>query len=365
MKKIIIILLLLFPFSAFAYSLDEIKNIEVKTKDHDNLDLIFAYSLDEIKKIEIKIKTKTYDGLTFYKLIDWNLNNKFKWNNDDKLDYYNKLISKIGNINNDLYKKLTIILVYWRNELKNKLISISDENHNLYSCTEKWQIIYTDSNWVEIARVSNTWATISWSPEKLTCEWNIILCGDWINSWYVLSACNVWSSKVWTWSSSYWKYFQWWENIAWDNSTSVWIENNCLWNRSSQTCWNSVLSSWEKLLPNKKIWWSDILYDWWDTRWPCPSWYRILSSLGRKNIYDYWWWSSMSSDKWIAISNSLLLPIAGYRSRFDGYMFHQEIFANYWSSSYGYNLFFHSSYIGPATINNEYYGFNVRCAKNK
>jgi len=99
MKKLLIVLFLLIPFSAFASSYEEIQNIE------------------------IKIKSKTYNWISLYNILDEAINKKSKWNQELKLKYYEKLIKKTENKSNDTYKKINTILKYWKGKISVKEIN--------------------------------------------------------------------------------------------------------------------------------------------------------------------------------------------------------------------------------------------------
>lgn len=109
MKKILLVLLLILPFSTFASSLDEVKNLK------------------------IEIKWKSINGLSLYYSIEKTLEKKTKWDNNKKLALYKKLLSQTEKSNNDIYKKLSIILNYWKNETQKEASKINEnlENNNI------------------------------------------------------------------------------------------------------------------------------------------------------------------------------------------------------------------------------------------
>lgn len=62
----------------------------------------------------------------------------------------------------------------------------------------------------------------------------------------------------------------------------------------------------------------------------------------------------------------LLIPAAGYRNNSNGSLTNVGSYGAYWSASpsggsFGYNLSFYSSYVGPSSTNYRANGFAVRC----
>ncbi|EKD25501.1 MAG: Cell wall/surface repeat protein, partial [uncultured bacterium (gcode 4)] len=101
--------------------------------------------------------------------------------------------------------------------------------------------------------------------------------------WKYWAACNVWASQpstayvasandstIWT-ETTNWKYFQWWENVAWDYDGWVTSTDNCTWNRDTQACGASALWAWSATVSDVTSGWVDRWNDWstTDTRWPC------------------------------------------------------------------------------------------------
>lgn len=150
MKNILFLLLLLFPF------------------------FTFASSLEEVQKVEIKLKTKTYNWLVLYTAIDKTLDKKTKWDNNKKLALYKKLLSQTEKSNKEIYKKLTIILKYWLNELEdfwnienfNWAINQINENNNT-----QWNSIQNaiDSN--QNSSISD-WTAYYWNEWVVKWQWN-------------------------------------------------------------------------------------------------------------------------------------------------------------------------------------------------
>lgn len=147
MKKLILVLLLILPFSTFASSLDEVQNLK------------------------IEIKWKSINWLSLYNSIEKTIEKKTKWDNNKKLALYKKLLSQTEKSNNDIYKKLSIILKYWKNKLENS-----------------WNI--KNSNWV-INQNNDTMNTqwnsiqnaINSNKNSSTSDWTAYYWNDWVVSW--------------------------------------------------------------------------------------------------------------------------------------------------------------------------------------
>ena len=249
----------------------------------------------------------------------------------------------------------------------------------LSNCTANWQIYYADSSWNKLATVTNAWVTtwVSWkSISDLTCAGHIIVC-SWNNAWYTLQACNLWSSTVWATNSSaaYWNYFQWWNNWwtpSWTLTPSTTPVNTISPTRywPGNYYYNTTFIWWAGLA---RYDWSSPQNDnlWWNTtntniarQWPCPTNYHVPTQPEWVAIHTAWWWWT----NWTNLSNTLKLPIAGYRDRRDGSMSSQGTFGYYWASSpyvtHGYSLLFRSTGIYPSNGDDRAYGFSVRCFKN-
>jgi surface protein len=244
----------------------------------------------------------------------------------------------------------------------------------IQNCTATWQIYYADASWNKLATVTNAWVA-TWETWKsitdLTCAWHIVVC-SWNTTWYTLQTCNLWSSIVWTGSTSYWNYFQWGRNkwfaygdtsqqpttIAW----TVWL------NAGTDTYW----FVWNSSLPSPYTWAnSDITNNWWETtntniarQWPCASGYHVPSQPEWGAIHSAWWWGADGP----TMQTALKIPFAGFRIRNNGAFFSGGSYGYYWSSSpngsYGYYLYFLSSNINPSYYDVRAYGFSVRCFKN-
>jgi prepilin-type N-terminal cleavage/methylation domain-containing protein len=245
----------------------------------------------------------------------------------------------------------------------------------LTNCTWSSQFIYTDATWIEIWRVNNAWTTISWNPLTLTCAWHIIVCtGN--NTWYVLQACNLWSSTVWATNTfaSYGNRYQWWRNkwFTWTVTQQATQIPNASYNPLNDTywfVWNSNLSSYriDWIVTQDDNLWGNTTNTSIARQWPCSIGYHVPSQPEWVAIHAIWWWGTTL---WTALSNTLKLPFAGRRVRDNGTMTGQGAFGGYWSSSpyesgtYGYYLYFFSTSLWPIDLHYRATGFSVRCIKN-
>lgn len=99
---------------------------------------------------------------------------------------------------------------------------------------------------------------------------------------YTIASCNVWATKAWTWSSSYWDYFtfrnakcaQWYHvpsQQEWFQATGAWMgwDNNWLYHQKRLNLpfaggWNNNKSTAGVIGKDWFYWSSDIYpYDWW------------------------------------------------------------------------------------------------------
>ncbi len=220
--------------------------------------------------------------------------------------------------------------------------------NSIASCPFAWQI------WVAIS--TYTWCNTA----------DIIVCsGVW--TWYTLSACNIWTTTAWTSATSYWQYFQWWNNfwslIWWTTSTSQ-------VNASTYWPWNYYSSS-----PNFIMWFSDWTNPqnnnlWWDTldntttrQWPCATWYHIPNQSEWAWVVSAGWWGT----SWLNMSNALKLPKAWLRNRSWAWAFEVGISWHYWSTTpYLTNANRLNFTDTTLLVNNfgRWHGFPIRCFKN-
>jgi len=203
---------------------------------------------------------------------------------------------------------------------------------------------------------------------------DIIVC-SWNQTWYTISACNVWATTASTdWTVSRWEYFQWWRNkwfAYWDTTQQSTQIANASYDPNNDTywfVWNSNLSSYRYdwiVDQDDNLWWNNS-WAWTDEQrqWPCPTWYHVPSQPEWSGIVTAWqWWSN-----WANMQTALKLPYAGFRHRNNGALINGGSYGYYWSSSpngtNGHYLYFYSSKITPSHFNSRVYGFFVRCFKN-
>ena len=240
----------------------------------------------------------------------------------------------------------------------------------LWLCWSNWQIIYTDDLGVEIWRVTNTWATISWNPWLLNINWHIIVC-SWVSTWFILKSVNEGASTTDILSlNSFWKLFQWWNNWWWNEwSVTTSSRQVCTnWSTTNVTTFVSWNDDWCTISNNDVWWWVSASVA--DDRWPCPDWYSVPSAQTWNSIYTAWWWSSLSSQRWLHFSRSLKIPFWWYRNYGDTLESQQGVLWYYWSntqwftSTQAFTLYMSNSSVTPAQSQARANWFSVRCIKN-
>jgi len=234
----------------------------------------------------------------------------------------------------------------------------------------KWQKPLT------IVSVPKLYPSCTWSGQIKTstntywsCDTaNIIVCSwDW--TWYEISACNVWTNIAWTWTASYWEYFQWWRNKWFPYSDTsqqpTQIQNYNANNDIYWFVWNNPLlnNDWIQT-PNLNLWWDN---SWNGTsvqrQWPCINWYHVPSISEWSWIHTAWLWWSNNVDSWINISNDLLLPMNQERYPWNGNMSNTNYW-NYWSSSPIKFMYFFDTQVLPFMNGVWASGYWIRCFKN-
>jgi len=250
----------------------------------------------------------------------------------------------------------------------------NDNFVNTTSSNDWWDII-TDWDITTACAWANTWDVVYESTNSsddtwLTCNYDIAVC-SWVWTWYIISACNLWATTVWTTSASYGLYYQWWNNhgstsSATTISTLAYTTWYGPWNYYSSTNFiNWSISNrydWA-IAQNDKLWWNTTNTS--EARqWPCPTWYHVPSQSEWSGIVTAWqWWTN-----WASMQTALKLPFAGLRSRGTGSFRNGGSQGYYWSSSpYSYNgyyLFFNSSDIIPSYATRRANGLSIRCFKN-
>ena len=193
--------------------------------------------------------------------------------------------------------------------------------------------------------------------------------GNWDSVWITIKAINEWTwlVKIWTWESSYWSYYQWWNNfpfswtVIWTTATTdaSWFGPASLYYYSGKFirtyAWDSS--------NNRNLWWgswdywsnNNWIYSWaywwfntWsftvinptDRKWMCDTWYHIPSAWEWNALLYLWMGKNLNSIAWVNssqeirknLSNDFYLPLAGYLSTNLNYSDRKK-YASYWSSS--------------------------------
>lgn len=182
----------------------------------------------------------------------------------------------------------------------------------------------------------------------------------------VWALCNVGATTAYAWWATNewnsWKFFQAWEDVAWDFSSSVGPVNNCSWNRDTQSCGASAVGTWQTSVSDTASNWTDRWSDWgWSTRWPCMSGYHVPSKA------EWTTANSIISNR-NTFYNTLKTPLSGGRGNSNGVMFSAWSYWYYWTSSpSGTNNYFFwidSWFTYPSSGYQRTYGFHVRCLKD-
>lgn len=218
------------------------------------------------------------------------------------------------------------------------------------NCVNSWDIITSAS-------------TVYWS-----CDSNdIVVCsGTW--TWYVLAACNIWTNISGTWASSYWNYFQWWNNYSfpqtWLTSSTTPVDASWYWpwNYYNNGVFINNNSNWSTVF-NSNLWGIDSFLAWWSIdksfmQWPCLSWYHVPIKSEWDWIISAWWFWDLDSFK-----NSLLLPSAWWLSWLNNMYLS---WTNYWMSNLDWSVN-NPHYLGGLntwTSQEESYWYPVRCFKD-
>ena len=265
-----------------------------------------------------------------------------------------------------------------------------------------------------------------------TAGWTITVYSQDKSYWITIQDKNLWATNV----GDYWDFYQWWNNHgnSWNSETVIQLldrndsyENHWYdwevkkfikiydiskydyWTETSWGNASTVYANWKW----NNLWWgwndnddSNItIVKWYDTvnhvatnvtwrQWPCPEWYHVPSAWEWQELMMLWCnansdicsWSVITTQNgeyartnylssngiWTAFSNDLQLPLAGYRSCYDGAFYGQGNYAFYWSSSprggsnpkYAWYLNSYSYYVNPSDSNVRAHGQSLRCFKN-
>ena len=232
---------------------------------------------------------------------------------------------------------------------------------------------------------------------------------------------NLWASIAWTWPTSYWYYFQRWNNHwnPWDSEKSdtllVWDDSyNNNWYDGIETRYilkNSIGDIWADNQHHINLWWgwndnedSDAtIVKWYDTinhvatnvenrQWPCPEWYHVPSAgewyelmmlrcslnsdtctgdvIQSYNL-DWWEWKKLVKNwMWWDFSNDLLLPSPWLRlSDNNGNFVMNGNVSQYWSSTSSETFLFFPKHYSPMqeikVVNSASAdAYPIRCFKN-
>jgi len=247
---------------------------------------------------------------------------------------------------------------------------------------------YTCNSWYSWSDCSilNPYASCIWTwqfIQSTTTYWScnstdIIVC-SWNWTWHIIAACNIWTNISWTWISSYWYYFQWWNNhpsLSWTTTTTTLANATWYgpWNYYSSTLfiiWSSSYAWDWTTVQNDNLWGS-----WWSyiqRQWPCENWYHLptinewASAIQNQGWCINWCWGS--DDLWDKLMNSLKLPRPWYIQRYNWKMTEISSFWYYWTSNpyatyYWWMIYFSDYYIWPWAWWNRANWYSVRCFKN-
>ncbi|MFB0965338.1 MAG: FISUMP domain-containing protein [Patescibacteria group bacterium] len=166
-------------------------------------------------------------------------------------------------------------------------------------------------------------------------------------------------------ASSAGMFFQWGENVAWDFSSGLTANNNCTWDRNSQSCGGmGPVSSWPSSVSDTTNGGSDRWYDWSanDKQGPCAPGYHVPTRTEWNAAI-----TAAGSNRNTLVS-TLKLPMAGYRKDIGTFTSNGNV-GQYWTSSPGSESTVGSYVnIGTSTIlagdNLRISGFSVRCIRN-
>jgi len=299
------------------------------------------------------------------------------------LSVYTWSLDKNSNDNDKKEAMVIILEAYTGSELKNE-IKYAHLLSKTWSEDLVWlfnTLILWDSTIATLPTpksILNCWTTIpeffystvDWNDTWLTCDHDIIVCNGTTWSWYIISACNVWSNIAWTTSSSYWGIFQW------GNNADLRTENTDT-NQISTITENSTFSnSFFIILQTNwtNDWVNDIDNLWWNTtntnesrNWPCNEWYHVPTNVEWQNLVNLKW-DTGDANLWTSMSNDLKIPFSGSRLWTNWTLDDTNIFGRYWSSTprdtnNWYYLTFDSTNVGESyTVKTQWLA--VRCFKN-
>lgn len=169
------------------------------------------------------------------------------------------------------------------------------------------KIIYTDSQWIEIAKVDYSWNTISGNPGNLSIDGHIVVCGEDIFHRYVLKTVNQWAYQIW------------WYETKWLQSHGSYGTYYTFWNGNKNDWW--VEEEWSQ----EVTWWSSTYTNQQKMQWPCDNGYHIPTYYEWRTIVLMMWGNNVAA--------SLKLPYAGIIYNGDTNPIFKGQLSYYWSSS--------------------------------
>jgi hypothetical protein len=231
-------------------------------------------------------------------------------------------------------------------------------------CDAIWEIYYLDEKDEVLAEVDTTWATVSWDPSALTCDWNILVCSE-SRKWYIMQACNLWAMSVWDTneSASYGNYHQWGNNWGWDITSPVMTGTRPTCTENSTMYFPSFVSvtgDWCSAQTDN-IWW-DITDTLLARKWPCAEGYHVPTNESWLGIISSWWGAPNGTN----LSQALKLPFAWRRYTFSNYHVGTQWY--YWSSTPNTDrvmqIYFTPTLALAGSLNIRANTYPVRCIRN-
>ncbi len=190
--------------------------------------------------------------------------------------------------------------------------------YTVSNCSTAWQILNSTSTYPWVA---TTWTQFA----HPSCNSNDIIVCTWNATWYVVSACNIWTWISWTGSTSKWYWYQFWRNKWFIYSSGRQdrcfcpLYNNCTCTMpKAQHCWTVASSD-----PDWFVWtakpgqinapynWStcNTQNNWKSNSWPCASGYHVPSTAEWTGVLSTWFSNVPAS-----IINGLKIPNQWYLS---------------------------------------------------
>ena len=249
----------------------------------------------------------------------------------------------------------------------------------LWTPTKTW---YTFDFWYcdddESDRVT-TWSSCSsiyakWSKSDKDLDVYFVSSSSAV-SHYTIMDRNLWATTTWAWSSapatSFWKYYQWWNNYAFATTGSISTRNqkvyaSSYWPSNPYNSWYFLITgNWDSSNTRGLRW--EALNTNVARKWPCPEWYHVPSSgelIG--GIYNHYMTNSSSYNN---MASQLWLPTnANYRTVSAGSVANGST-SYLWTStrttsaSSVYAMYITNGYASYYQTDPSYW-YNVRCFKN-